>query len=211
MSRPIRIYFVINEGNDNGHHHLFTSFNTSLMGLDTCLVSRACVKHCFLRVHSLHIMQILTGQKCALRKKKMYSLYFFTYHRDPSPIASYLSAPIKKMFLAPISISHVTYVLELEEKKYYVGVTYNFNMRYAQHLSGVGAQWTKLYKPTKILEVIYDPSETETETTLRYMKLFGIKNVRGGDYSKINMSDKTYKLLSMLIEEEPQKKKLDHD
>eukprot|EP01050_Picozoa_sp_SAG11_P060222 SAG11_NODE_39463_length_231_cov_17.378788_1_plen_38_part_10 len=35
-----------------------------------------------------------------------------------------------------IVIEPVVYVLKLENDKYYVGITYNFNLRYAQHECG---------------------------------------------------------------------------
>jgi len=85
-----------------------------------------------------------------------------------------------------ITISPMIYVLELEHSKYYIGITMNLNIRYAQHEQGSGAGWTKLYKPIKILEVIpHGTKELENQITLRYMELFGRENVRGGYYCKV--------------------------
>ena len=84
--------------------------------------------------------------------------------------------------LKPILISPVIYVLELEEGKIYVGITLNFNQRLAQHLSGEGAKWTRLYKPKKVLEIIFENAteQLEHETTLKYIELHGKENVKGG-------------------------------
>ena len=85
-----------------------------------------------------------------------------------------------------ITISPMIYVLKLEHSKYYIGITMNLNIRYAQHEQGSGAGWTKLYKPIKILEVIpHGTKELENQITLRYMELFGRENVRGGYYCKV--------------------------
>jgi len=79
------------------------------------------------------------------------------------------------------------YVLLCEEDKYYIGITYNLNIRIAQHISGSGAKWTRLYKPKKVIEIIHEgiTSTTENEVTLRYKELFGSENVRGGSYCKV--------------------------
>jgi hypothetical protein len=45
------------------------------------------------------------------------------------------------------------YVLELENKKYYIGKTTNPDFRLEQHFNFSGSQWTKKYKPIKILEL----------------------------------------------------------
>jgi predicted GIY-YIG superfamily endonuclease len=43
--------------------------------------------------------------------------------------------------------TYVTYVLKLEEDKWYVGLTTNLNQRLTQHFTGDGAKWTQLFKP----------------------------------------------------------------
>ncbi len=87
--------------------------------------------------------------------------------------------------------SFVVYVLELEGAKYYVGkTTQTVSDRYEQHMRGDGAEWTKLYKPTKILEN-YETSDKydEDKTTKKYMGEYGIENVRGGSYTKIVLEE----------------------
>jgi len=78
------------------------------------------------------------------------------------------------------------YVLKLENENWYVGITYNLNLRMAQHWSGNGAKWTKLHKPISIEKVIYPAStEIENQTTLELMEQYGKEKVRGGNYCKV--------------------------
>jgi len=77
------------------------------------------------------------------------------------------------------------YVLELVDGRYYIGRTSNFLQRMNEHFSGVGAEYTKKYKPIKIIEVneeinIYD----ERDKTIEYMKIHGYDKVRGYAWCK---------------------------
>ena len=89
--------------------------------------------------------------------------------------------------MEPLIVNALIYVLELEQNKIYVGITYNLNLRYAQHLSGRGAKWTRLHKPQRILEVVVDDVSLnkENEVTKKYMETFGKDNVRGGSYCRV--------------------------
>lgn len=81
------------------------------------------------------------------------------------------------------------YVLELEQKKYYIGKSYNYISRLGEHVIGnAGASWTKMYKPIKLLKIVeaYDSFE-EDFMTLRYMRDKGIDNVRGGSFCELNL------------------------
>ena len=42
------------------------------------------------------------------------------------------------------------YILELENKKYYIGKTKNPDFRLEQHFNSTGSQWTKKYKPKRL-------------------------------------------------------------
>jgi predicted GIY-YIG superfamily endonuclease len=81
------------------------------------------------------------------------------------------------------------YILKLEQGKYYVGVTSrSVSKRVSEHQYGfMGAKWTRRYKPIQIIDkrdlgvTTYDRAEQyETRVTTRYMKKYGINNVRGG-------------------------------
>lgn len=54
--------------------------------------------------------------------------------------------------MIPITVLPIIYVLKLENDKFYIGITYNLNFRFAQHLAGEGSNWTALHKPIKIHE-----------------------------------------------------------
>ena len=75
------------------------------------------------------------------------------------------------------------YILELENQKYYVGITSNLHNRFCQHFSGNGAIWTKLHKPIKAIQVkIVTHKWEENFTTLSMIKKYGVDNVRGGSW-----------------------------
>ena len=87
----------------------------------------------------------------------------------------------------PLPVHSCVYVLKLENDNYYVGITYNLNLRMAQHWTGQGAKWTKLHKPISIEKVIYPASiEIENQTTLELMNVYGKEKVRGGKYCKVD-------------------------
>lgn len=82
------------------------------------------------------------------------------------------------------------YVLQLEQNKYYVGVTSKDpNERFNEHKIGFyGAEWTKIYKPLKIDQSIdlgltsyAKAEEYENKVTRKYIEKYGIENVRGGN------------------------------
>lgn len=86
------------------------------------------------------------------------------------------------------------YVLKLEEDKFYVGQAKNIKSRFVQHLKGkLSSNWTRKYKPIEIIDIIEtefteisQAISKENEVTVEYMKKYGWKNVRGGDYCSLN-------------------------
>ena len=91
------------------------------------------------------------------------------------------------------------YILELENNKYYIGKTSNPNIRLEQHFKSVGSQWTKKYKPKKILELIPDCDDyDEDKYTKIYMDKYGIDNVRGGSYVQIKLDKVTIENLEKM-------------
>jgi len=91
------------------------------------------------------------------------------------------------------------YVLKLLQDKYYIGKTYkDINQRFTQHYKGIGAEWTKLYKPIKMIEFFQTTNKFQEDLiTKKYMDKFGIENVRGGSYCKINLDDYQLKALKL--------------
>jgi len=89
------------------------------------------------------------------------------------------------------------YVLQLANKKYYVGKTTDVMKRFNEHKSGSGSAWTKLHPPKKILEcrpLIND--HDENNVTKDYMKKYGIENVRGGAYTQTSLPEHVKALLN---------------
>jgi hypothetical protein len=84
------------------------------------------------------------------------------------------------------------YVLKLEAGKYYIGKTSNPKFRLENHFNNNGSEWTKLYKPLEILELIPNCDDyDEDKYTKIYMDKYGIDNVRGGTYTTIKLDDTT--------------------
>ena len=83
------------------------------------------------------------------------------------------------------------YILQLSSNKFYIGKTCKSVLnRFNIHKKGIGAEWTKLYKPLHILEQFESGDKfDEDKYTKKYMDKFGIENVRGGSYCSISLTD----------------------
>lgn len=82
------------------------------------------------------------------------------------------------------------YILQLEGGKYYIGKSKSAQNRIDQHINGNGAQWTKIYPPMSVVEIIHNSDRFEEhKQTIRYMAEYGIENVRGAEYVKFNLSE----------------------
>lgn len=107
------------------------------------------------------------------------------------------------------------YGLKLQNNKYYIGKTTNFDNRYNQHLSSKGSDWTTIHKPIEILFVREIGTDNMLKNDINYHKLenlyteahmlkYGWKNVRGGEYCKVygdySYLEKHLKLYSSLEE-----------
>ena len=79
------------------------------------------------------------------------------------------------------------YTLKLENNKYYVGYTENFDSRMISHFGGNGSKWTKLHHPITVLEVSRGDKDEEDRKTIEMMIKYGYQNVRGGRYCKCTM------------------------
>ena len=92
------------------------------------------------------------------------------------------------------------YIIELEDKKYYVGKTNNPSFRLEQHFTSEGSAWTKKYKPKKVIEIIKNcDNYDEDKYTIKYMEKYGINNVRGGSFCDIQLSDSEKETLEKMI------------
>lgn len=92
------------------------------------------------------------------------------------------------------------YILELEQGKYYVGKSENVEERVNQHFQGRGSVWTQKYRPKRLVETIeLDNDFNEDFHVLKYMKEYGIDNVRGGSFSCIILRDSEKSVIEKLI------------
>ena len=92
------------------------------------------------------------------------------------------------------------YVLELQGNKYYVGKTNHTFQRFNQHKSGSGAKWTQKHKVKDLFAFHKDMKDTdENKITIQMMKKYGVRNVRGGSWTKVNMTEAEIKRLEMRI------------
>lgn len=103
--------------------------------------------------------------------------------------------PLKTESLKNLKI----YVLKLEQNKYYVGKTKNPDFRLQNHIDGVGSIWTKKYKPIEVELLIDGDDFDEDKYVLKYMKMKGIDNVRGGSFSKFNLDDETIEQIERML------------
>lgn len=88
-----------------------------------------------------------------------------------------------------ISTKLYGYVLNCENDKFYVGICYDLKKRIRSHINqnNHSAIFTKIYKPVGIYAA-YDLNTTsyiqaeilESQITIHFAKLFGIKNIAGG-------------------------------
>jgi hypothetical protein len=92
------------------------------------------------------------------------------------------------------------YVLELVNKKYYVGKTTNPEFRLDAHFTTGGSAWTKKYKPSRLIELKPDCDDLdEDKMTILYMKKYGIDNVRGGSFCEIILNKESMITLQKMI------------
>jgi len=91
------------------------------------------------------------------------------------------------------------YTLELEQGKYYVGKTNNPQFRLDNHFHSNGSEWTKIYKPLRVLETIPDCDDyDEDKITRKYMDKYGINNVRGGSFVSVKLEKSTIDVLKKM-------------
>ena len=92
------------------------------------------------------------------------------------------------------------YILRLIKKKWYIGKSSNIQNRIINHFSTNGSEWTKIYKPIKVEKVIKDISPFDEEKyTFQYMEKYGIDNVRGGAFCKVNLDSTEKGILERIL------------
>jgi hypothetical protein len=93
-----------------------------------------------------------------------------------------------------------TYILKLEQDKYYVGKTTNIFKRLEDHTSNSGSAWTKKYKPKSVLNIHENCDDyDEDKYTIKMMSDFGIANVRGGSFVTIELPTEEINVITKMI------------
>lgn len=97
-----------------------------------------------------------------------------------------------------INIMCNIYVIECKSYKYYIGKTNKDpQIRFKEHLNGKGSAWTKIFKPIKLVEYCENQDElVEDLMTMKYMRKYGIENVRGGSYCQVKLTESQKENLS---------------
>jgi hypothetical protein len=91
------------------------------------------------------------------------------------------------------------YVLKLEQGKYYIGKTNNPQFRLENHCNGNGSAWTQKYKPLKVIKILQNKDDyDENKITFKYMDKYGVSNVRGGSFVKVNLDKSTLDVLAQM-------------
>ena len=91
------------------------------------------------------------------------------------------------------------YILQLENGKYYIGKTTNPEFRLKSHFNSNGSEWTKIYKPLKVLEIISNCTDYDEDKYTRiYMDKYGIENVRGGSFVSVKLEKSTQDILKQM-------------
>lgn len=93
---------------------------------------------------------------------------------------------------------NLLYVLKLEANKFYIGKTNNIQRRFNEHKRN-SCRFTVMYKPLQVLETYRYFEFGEDMLTLKYMKKYGIDNVRGGSYSSPILSKEEIRLIDKMI------------
>jgi hypothetical protein len=92
------------------------------------------------------------------------------------------------------------YTLQLEQEKYYIGKTNNPQFRLDSHFNSNGSEWTKKYKPVKVIDIIPNCDDyDEDKYTIKYMEKYGINNVRGGSFCEIKLREENKKTIKRMI------------
>ena len=80
-------------------------------------------------------------------------------------------------------------VLQLKENKWYIGKTETSKFRIDTHFDSGGSEFTKKYPPQEIYQIIPECDKyDEDKYVKKYMDKYGIDNVRGGTYCRLELT-----------------------
>lgn len=82
------------------------------------------------------------------------------------------------------------YVIRCQHGKFYVGSSGDPLARFAEHVAGYGAAWTRLHAPMELVRTIPKRSPAdESRVTEELMRQHGIEQVRGAEYTQVELPD----------------------
>lgn len=88
------------------------------------------------------------------------------------------------------------YVLRSHDDKYYVGRSTAPQSRILQHFREGGSAWTRMHPPAEVVKILPNSSRfDEDKVTKEYMDAYGIDNVRGGSYCRVELPETDYEML----------------
>ena len=91
------------------------------------------------------------------------------------------------------------YAIQLEQGKYYIGKTNSPQFRLESHFNSNGSEWTKIYKPIRVIEIKPNCDDyDEDKITRQYMDKYGINNVRGGSFVSVKLDKSTIETLNKM-------------
>lgn len=87
---------------------------------------------------------------------------------------------------SPDNQQFFTYVIELNEGKYYIGCSNHIHRRMTQHKnrSKSSAKWVIKYGFKNLIEIVEGDMKMEKIKTIEYAKKYGWENVRGYVWQK---------------------------
>lgn len=92
------------------------------------------------------------------------------------------------------------YILELDDKKYYVGSTLQKEFTLDDFDPSI-LLWTRMHKPIKIMKIFKNCNFYDTDkNTIEMMSKYGINNVRGGSFYETNFSSRKIEILEKLVQ-----------
>lgn len=135
----------------------------------------------------------------------IYYIYISTYFLNTFSRSKKIDSTKRKTTTRTSRFYHNTmttiYVLLCERNRYYVGKTNrSLKKRVLEHFAGDGSEWTRRYKPIKLVEKIENADVfDEDKYTKIYMKKYGIDHVRGGAYTQFELPASTRMFLEREI------------
>lgn len=109
-----------------------------------------------------------------------------TEYKNEIDKSTFINKPFETQFN-----NYSIYVLKCKEDKYYIGKTQkDVNIRFQEHVNNNTCSFTQKYNPIEICEIIKTKDALdEDKITKKYMMKYGIENVRGGSYTKLELED----------------------